>query len=194
MLGTKLKVFHESISFFMKLPWNCISWNALKEKFHRVCFPLENIFFSEVSESFLAHCYNWVIKCFMWSIKLLIVNFFKEVYIEMNINRSMLAHTVSCLSVHLQKQPSEVFYNKRCSIIKLCARVSFLIKTLAQVFSCEFCEISKNNFFTDTSGRLLLHLVFPYDFISIVSFWSMFLPQSPWDLVIYSRVIVVFSL
>ena len=32
-----------------------------------------------------------------------------------------------------------------------CARVSFLIKflkkeTLAQVFSCEFCEISKNTF------------------------------------------------
>ena len=42
---------------------------------------------------------------------------------------------------------------------KTCARVSFLIKlqacnlikkaTLAQVFSCEFCEISKNTFFTE---------------------------------------------
>ena len=41
-----------------------------------------------------------------------------------------------------------------------CARVSFLIKlqacnfikkeTLAQVFSCEFCEISKNTFFHRT--------------------------------------------
>ena len=39
-----------------------------------------------------------------------------------------------------------------------CARVSFLIKlqaedlaqvALAQVFSCEFCEISKNTFFTE---------------------------------------------
>ena len=30
-----------------------------------------------------------------------------------------------------------------------CARVSFLIK-LAQVFSCEFCEISKNTFFQRT--------------------------------------------
>ena len=90
-----------------------------------------------------------VVKCFMWSTKLLTVKFFKEVYIAMNISRSMLAHIVSCLSVHLQKQPPEVFYNKRCSIIKLCARVSFLIKTLAQMFSCEFCEISKNNFFTE---------------------------------------------
>ena len=36
-----------------------------------------------------------------------------------------------------------------------CARVSFLIcnfikkETLAQVFSCEFCEISKNTFYTE---------------------------------------------
>ena len=29
-------------------------------------------------------------------------------------------------------------------------------ETLAQEFSCEFCEISKNTFFTNTSGRLLL--------------------------------------
>ena len=49
---------------------------------------------------------------------------------------------------------------QRCSVKKVlleisqnsqentCGRVSFLIKlTLAQVFSCEFCEISKNTFF-----------------------------------------------
>ena len=41
MLDTKVKVFHESISCFMKWPWNCISWNALKEKFHSVSFPSE---------------------------------------------------------------------------------------------------------------------------------------------------------
>ena len=41
MLDTKVKVFHESISCFMKWPWNCISWNALKEKFHSVSFPLQ---------------------------------------------------------------------------------------------------------------------------------------------------------
>ena len=40
MLGTKVKVFHESISCFMKSTWNCISWNALKERFHSVSFPL----------------------------------------------------------------------------------------------------------------------------------------------------------
>ena len=31
-------------------------------------------------------------------------------------------------------------------------------ETLAQVFLCEFCEISKNTFFTETSGRLLLSI------------------------------------
>ena len=41
MLDTEVKVFHESISYFMKWPWNCISWNALKEKFHSVSFLLE---------------------------------------------------------------------------------------------------------------------------------------------------------
>ena len=73
--------------------------------------------------------------------------------------------------------------HQRCSIKKLflkfsqnsqgntCARVSFLIKlqvepcnfvkkeTLTQAFSCEFCEIYNNTFFTKTSGRLLLNLL-----------------------------------
>ena len=39
-LDTKVKVFHESISYFMKCSWNCISWNAFKEKFRSVSLPL----------------------------------------------------------------------------------------------------------------------------------------------------------
>ena len=31
-LETKVKVFHESISCFIKCVWSCIPWNALKEK------------------------------------------------------------------------------------------------------------------------------------------------------------------
>ena len=30
-------------------------------------------------------------------------------------------------------------------------------ETLAQVFSCEFCQISKNTFIQNTPGRLLLY-------------------------------------
>ena len=60
-----------------------------------------------------------------------------------------------------KNSPSEVrSSHRRCSVRKgnsqenICARVSFLKnfmkkETLAQVFSCEFCEISKNTFFTE---------------------------------------------
>ena len=42
-------------------------------------------------------------------------------------------------------------------LITLQARPATLLKKrLAHVFSCEFCEISKNTFFTEISGRLLL--------------------------------------
>ena len=57
-----------------------------------------------------------------------------------------------------EKQPPEVFCVKKlaCSFIKK--------ETLAQVFSCEFGEISKNTFLQSTSGRLLLNWkVWNYD-------------------------------
>ena len=45
-----------------------------------------------------------------------------------------------------------------------CARVSFLINLqawgLAQVFSCEFCEISKNTFFTEHLWMTASHLCY----------------------------------
>ena len=40
MLDTKAKVFHENNSCFMKSPKKSISWNALKEKFHGVSYPI----------------------------------------------------------------------------------------------------------------------------------------------------------
>ena len=68
----------------------------------------------------------------------------------------------------MQKQPPEVFcikkmfleisqnsqentYASASFLIKLQAEACNLIKkeTLAHVFSCEFCEISKNSFFTE---------------------------------------------
>ena len=58
-----------------------------------------------------------------------------------------------------QDQPPEVFLKiSQNSQENTCARVSFSIKfffikkeTLAQVFSCEFCEIFKNTYFYRTS-------------------------------------------
>ena len=52
---TKVKVFHESTSYFMKCPWKCISWNTLKEKFHSVSFPLANVLLSKV----MSDIYYW---------------------------------------------------------------------------------------------------------------------------------------
>ena len=52
----------------------------------------------------------------------------------------------------MQKQPPEVFYEKRCSekFHKNSGLQQNIKKeTLAHVFSCEFCEISKNTFFTE---------------------------------------------
>ena len=79
----------------------------------------------------------------------------------------------------IQKQSSEVFYEKSClrNFTKLTGkhryqslfynkvagsscrlRPATLLKkeTLAQVFSCEFCEIFKNTLLQNTSVRLLL--------------------------------------
>ena len=66
----------------------------------------------------------------------------------------------------VQKQSPEAFCKKRCpkKFRKIQRKTpepcNFTNKqTLAQLFSCEFCEISKNTFFTEHFGRLLLFLV-----------------------------------
>ena len=74
----------------------------------------------------------------------------------------------------VQKRSSEVFSEKTCSQKfhkirrkHLCQSLFFKTslqlckkETLVQVFSCEFCEIFKNTFLQNTSGRLLLIGVF----------------------------------
>ena len=63
--------------------------------------------------------------------------------------------SLSCKAFFIQKQPPEVFLEiLQNSQQNACARVCFLIKfikkeTLEKVFSSEFCEISKNTFFTE---------------------------------------------
>ena len=60
-------------------------------------------------------------------------------------------------SPYPQKQPPQVFCKKRCTykfrkiLRKTPGAACNLIKkeALAQVFSCEFCEISKNTFFSE---------------------------------------------
>ena len=60
-------------------------------------------------------------------------------------------------SCFFQKQPPDVFFKKKGVIRNfskftgkhLCQKLFFKKETLAQVFSCEFCEISTNTFFTE---------------------------------------------
>ena len=100
----------------------------------------------------------------------------------------------SCVYIKIQKQPQEVSCKKkvflessRNSQENSCPRASFLIKlhvacnfikkeALAQVFSCEFCEIFKNTFSQNTSGQLLLKIVLVAEkfeckiFVDVISF------------------------
>ena len=66
-LDIKVKVFHESISCFMKCPWNCISWNDLKEKFQSISSPLNIFESSHVKE--IAECWLVYEKKFLWIIQ-----------------------------------------------------------------------------------------------------------------------------
>ena len=68
-------------------------------------------------------------------------------------NQFHFLEQVSSVIRTLQKQPLEVFYKKRCSqkIGKIHRKTPLPEpqETLAQVFSCEFCEISKTTLFTE---------------------------------------------
>ena len=62
--------------------------------------------------------------------------------------------------VLLEKQPPDVFCKKSCSekFRRLRSATLFKKDSVLQVFSYKFCEISKNTFSENTSGRLLLLL------------------------------------
>ena len=79
---------------------------------------------------------------------------------------SLSLHIIVLLGIKLRNVRSsllEAFYKKR--VLRNFAKFTgkhlcqsfFIIKkeTLAKVFSCEFCEISKNTFFTFSEGLLL---------------------------------------
>ena len=58
--------------------------------------------------------------------------------------------------LHFSQNSQESTRAKVSSLIKFQACNFIQKETLAQVFSCEYCEISKNNFLLNTSERLLL--------------------------------------
>ena len=77
-------------------------------------------------------------------------------YFSPSLMQNVEYRIILILLLRSKKQPPEVLCKKRCSqkfrkihrkTLKAC---NFIKKeTLAQVFSCQFCEISKNIFFTE---------------------------------------------
>ena len=78
-----------------------------------------------------------------------------------NVNWNYLRHLENVLNIFWKLHVRSIYVlseavDWRCSVKKMfleisknsrennCVRVSFLIKTLTQLFSCEFCEVSKN--------------------------------------------------
>ena len=111
-----MKVFR-----FMKWPWNCISWNPLKEKFHSVSFPLDILkihwktpvldpFFDKVAGKYSGA------SVFLWTIKIFKNTCFAEHFLEtfffadyLRI-RSVLYYSLNnCLKVSSKKTAQEDF-------------------------------------------------------------------------------------
>ena len=69
--------------------------------------------------------------------------------------------SVEKVFLEISQNSQSIFLNKVAGLHKIKK------ETLAEVFSCEFCEISKNTFFTRTHGRLLL------DFNTRVFRWNL---------------------
>ena len=75
----------------------------------------------------------------------------------MRLFRARSSNTQECrFTLKCQKHPAEVFCKKgsiknyaKFTGKHLCQSLFFKNETLARAFSCEFCEISKNTFFTE---------------------------------------------
>ena len=97
--------------------------------------------------------------------------------LQQNLAKQVTLHSAETYSVPFQMSEAVVWRRSVEKVFleisqnsheKACARVSCLVKlqpeicnfikkeALAQVFSCEFCEISKNTFFTEHLRWLLL--------------------------------------
>ena len=173
-------MIHWNISFFMKYFFQTISWNAyftivplcnlprnvhdiLFETFHQIEKFWKSIFriFSIMKEKIELN-YYWI--CFHAWLTLLL---------------SVASQKFKRKCKHYVKASKVVFVFweavvQRCSVKKVLKK-----ETLAQVFSCEFCEISKNNFFIEHLWWLLLY--FNYKIWSIQKIdWSSFFQNYEW--------------
>ena len=78
-----------------------------------------------------------------------------------------MSHTAKNRSSHriYSEKFRKIHKKKTCARVTGLRTVNFIEKeTLAQVFPCEFCKISKNNFLQNTSGQLLLKKIIRSDY------------------------------
>ena len=91
-------------------------------------------------------------------------SFYKQLFRGCQCHQKCFIETLANLFENTQKQPPNVFYEERCSqkfhkihrktpvpqsLFKPQACKFIKKETLAQVFSCDFCEVFKNTFFTE---------------------------------------------
>ena len=95
--------------------------------------------------------------------------FMRTIKVKIIDRYSILCNIESIDAVVQRCSAKKVFLEVSQNIQEItCARVSFLKETLAQVFSCECCEISKNTFLHRTPlvapSKSILALTFSFTF------------------------------
>ena len=117
-INTKVEGFHESILCFMKCPWNCISWNALKEKFHSASLPLEEIWLTAAFLLFYSCVYilpcNWWINTFrffkariQWNVSEYFMKYISGAYHFTLVNKFHCVRVSSIKKIVFTKLPLE---------------------------------------------------------------------------------------
>ena len=127
-------LFHKYISYQWSLSTNL----KIREN---LCFLSQNIYSVEALKSVTVikgiMYSSWVIACYLLYLS------FEE---DLILRKSIL---ITFRSSH-----------RKCSVSCTAERCNFIkIETVAQVFSCEFSEISKNTLFAEHVWRLLLYLL-----------------------------------
>ena len=112
-------------------------------------YPLK---IDSLRRAYLTKFFFWDMEIFMGE-KCQNISKRKSSHQRCSIKKGVLRNFIKFTGKHLCQRS---FFNKvaglACNFIKK--------ESLTQVFSCEFCEISKNTFLQNTSGRLLL--LFPH--------------------------------
>ena len=91
--------------------------------------------------------FHWLLQVYCITQKIYICQELQSSHQKCSIKKGFLRNFTKFTGKHL---PQNLFFNKACNFIKK--------GTLAQVFSCGFCKISKSTFLQKASGRLLLEL------------------------------------